>query len=99
MYFLGVLVSLLIVIFYGNYWLSKQLQSISENEKEIKTEPLLPKNKVLKMKGTFVKIDPLSDPLAPVLKKKRDPQIKKKQAMGEPKKVYEISEAKEVLIQ
>ena len=98
-YFLGVLVSLLIVIFYGNYWFSKQLQSIQQDKKITKEKVLLPKKKTLKMQGTFVKIDPLSDPLAPMLKKNIEPKTKKKQSVGESKRVYEISEAKEVLIQ
>jgi len=93
-----ILISLLAVVLFANYWISQQVQDIQQ-EKQLVAEGQFLKEKRASYKPDSVKIDPENDPLAPMIKEKVSFKAKKMLSPSIGDEVYEVSESTEILVQ
>lgn len=87
----------LITIVNINIWISKQVSDINRSSTPINQPPKMEAVKFVKLKP--VVIDPLNDPLSPIVKKKPQKSISQPSARHNLKKTYEMPLDDVILIQ
>ena len=97
-YSLSILVSLSGVVFFSNYWISKQVQDIQREDKVV-IHSIFKEKKIIDNQRVFVKIDAKNDPLAPMMKERAAVNLKKNIDYNQKDKVYEVSEETDILVQ